>query len=56
MASSGESEIHCSICNKPVDLETSKTDAKGKAVHGECYFLSVAVKDPTEPTTRPPAS
>jgi hypothetical protein len=56
MANSGKSEINCSICNKPVDLKTSKIDANGKAVHGGCYFLSVAVKHPTEPTTRPPVS
>ena len=56
MASSGKPEINCSICNKVVDLKTSKIDANGKAVHGECYFLSVAVKRLTEPTTRPPAS
>jgi hypothetical protein len=56
MASFGESEINCLICNRPVDLENSKIDANGKAVHGECYFLSVAVKRPTEPVTRPPAS
>jgi hypothetical protein len=27
----------CSICHKPVELETSKTDHNGKAVHEECY-------------------
>jgi hypothetical protein len=56
MASSGKLEINCSICNKAVDLETSKIDANGKAVHGGCYVLSVAVKRPTEPSTRPPVS
>jgi hypothetical protein len=56
MANSGKAEINCTICNKPVDLKTSKIDANGKAVHDECYFLSVAVKRPTEPVTRPPAS
>jgi hypothetical protein len=56
MVRSAESEINCSICNKPVDLETSKIDASGKAVHGECYVLSVVVKPPTQPITRPPAS
>jgi hypothetical protein len=56
MASSGKSEINCSICNKAVDLETCKIDANGKAVHSGCYVLSVAVKRPTEPITRPLAS
>jgi hypothetical protein len=31
----------CSICDKPVPLETSKTDEGGKAVHEECYVLKV---------------
>ena len=31
----------CAICNKPVQLETSKTDENGRAVHGECYVLKV---------------
>jgi hypothetical protein len=26
-----------SICNEPVELETSKTDKDGKAVHEDCY-------------------
>jgi len=31
----------CAICNEPVQLETSKTDENGRAVHGECYVLKV---------------
>jgi hypothetical protein len=31
----------CSICDNPVQLETSKTDELGKAVHGECYVLKI---------------
>jgi len=34
----------CSICNKPVKLETSKVDELGKAVHEGCYLLKVSVK------------
>jgi hypothetical protein len=34
----------CSICNKPVTLETSKTDEVGKAVHEGCYVLKVSKK------------
>jgi hypothetical protein len=26
----------CSICGKPVDLKTCKTDADGRTVHSEC--------------------
>jgi len=36
----------CSICNKPVKLETSKVDELGKAVHEGCYLLKVSVKKP----------
>jgi hypothetical protein len=41
MVRPSQSEFACSICNKPVDLKTSKVDDKGKAVHAECYVLSV---------------
>jgi hypothetical protein len=32
----------CSICNKPIVLETSKTDENGKAVHEDCYIKRLA--------------
>lgn len=47
MASSVHSQFNCSICNKPVDLETAKIDDKGKAVHAECYVLYVALLTPS---------
>jgi hypothetical protein len=31
----------CTICDKPVPLETCKTDEAGKAVHEECYVLKL---------------
>lgn len=34
----------CSICNKPVTLETAKTNELGRAVHEECYVLKVCAK------------
>jgi hypothetical protein len=34
----------CSFCNLPVDLETSKTDEYGQAIHDECYVLKVRQK------------
>src|ERR1700687_3582625 len=37
----------CSICNRPVKLETSKTDERGQAVHEGCYLLKVKVKRTT---------
>ena len=41
-------KINCSICGKPVDLETAKTDDDGKAVHEECYVLRLAPKQATQ--------
>jgi len=37
----------CSLCDKPVILEASKTDDGGKAVHEECYVLNLRLKRPT---------
>ncbi len=35
--------INCSICGKPVALETAKTDEAGHAAHGECYLLKLGI-------------
>ena len=40
---------HCSICNKPMEIETAKTDEDGKAVHEECYAARVRLKEITPP-------
>jgi hypothetical protein len=37
----------CSLCHKPVPLDTSKTDEYGKAVHEECYLLKMRLKRAT---------
>ncbi|HEV2400306.1 MAG TPA: hypothetical protein VGS27_25435 [Candidatus Sulfotelmatobacter sp.] len=37
----------CPICNKPVSLETAKADEHGRAVHEECYLLSLKLKHET---------
>ena len=37
----------CSLCDRPVLLETSKTDEYGKAVHEECYALKMRLKQAT---------
>lgn len=29
--------VICPVCHLPIDLEKSKTDENGNAVHGECY-------------------
>lgn len=44
MTSSVRSKFNCWICNKPVDLETTKTDDRGNAVHEECYVMVCALK------------
>jgi hypothetical protein len=43
MVRSAESEHNCPICNKPVDLKTTKTNAAGRPVHEECYVLKQAL-------------
>ena len=52
MATVAQPKINCSICNKPVDLETTKTDERGKAVHEQCYVLKHALLNATRPVTR----
>jgi hypothetical protein len=37
----------CSICDRPVKLETSKTDERGRSVHEGCYLLKIKVKRTT---------
>jgi hypothetical protein len=41
----------CPICNKPIALETSKTDENGRAVHEDCYIkrLLASQSDPPSP-------
>jgi hypothetical protein len=34
----------CSICNKRVTVETSKTDEHGDTVHEECYLSQLTDK------------
>ena len=36
--------LRCAIFNKPVPLETAKTDSDGKAVHEDCYFIKIKLK------------
>jgi hypothetical protein len=40
----------CHLCNEPVELETSKTDEDGKAVHEDCYLRNIRVKQSTTPS------
>jgi hypothetical protein len=31
----------CPLCNEPVELESTKTNEDGSAVHEECYVLAL---------------
>jgi hypothetical protein len=31
----------CVICDKPVELETARTNERGRAVHEDCYFANL---------------
>ncbi|MFZ0138751.1 MAG: hypothetical protein WAK89_16920 [Candidatus Sulfotelmatobacter sp.] len=35
--------INCSICGKPVAVETAKTDEAGQAAHDDCYLLKLGI-------------
>jgi hypothetical protein len=40
----------CFICNNPVELEISKTDENGHAVHERCYLLRLRQRQATTET------
>jgi hypothetical protein len=44
--------LQCSICRKPVPVETAKTDGDGKAVHEECYIVRLTQKPAVARTRR----
>jgi hypothetical protein len=49
-------ELHyllCSICNNPVQLETSNTNELGKAVHEKCYAFTVMQRTEQFPFSLP---
>ena len=39
----------CAVCGKPVKLETSKADERGKAIHEACYVLKVNLHTANQP-------
>jgi hypothetical protein len=41
---------HCSICRKPVALETSKTDEDGDTIHEDCYIARITSKMSSTPS------
>jgi hypothetical protein len=44
----------CSICGKPVALETTKTDSNAEAVHSECYARKIESRKPPNPSDDKP--
>jgi hypothetical protein len=55
MARSAQTELHCPICGKSIDINISKADAASKAMHEECYVLRQMLKQSTTPTNHPRA-
>lgn len=45
----------CWICGKAVELETCKTDEHDMSVHGDCYYLKVALGTEAMRPVRKPA-
>jgi len=43
--------LRCAICGEPIDLKTCKTDAQGRAVHGDC--LVTKLTQPKPPKQQP---
>jgi hypothetical protein len=46
--------LNCSICNEPVELESSKIDEDGKPVHEECYVQKTSAQATAGPPTTAP--
>jgi hypothetical protein len=38
----------CWICNKPVNLQTTMTDERGRVVHEECYVAVCGFNEATK--------
>jgi hypothetical protein len=46
----------CSICHKPVAVETCKTDEHGHPIHEECYVLKVKLFQASQPSRKSTAT
>ena len=46
-------EARCAICEQPVNLEESKTEEHGHAVHENCYVWTVQLKSDSVNLTWP---
>jgi hypothetical protein len=48
MPHEGSWSLPCAICKESVNLEESKTDEYGHAVHEDCYVSTVKLKNQQE--------
>lgn len=44
-------ELSCAVCKEPVNLEESKTDEHGRAIHENCYILTVKNRKDARPAS-----
>jgi hypothetical protein len=51
IARSSQTEHHCPICGKTVDINTSNDDAATAGMHEGCYVLRQMLKQSTTPST-----
>lgn len=52
----GVRKLMCSVCDEPVQLETTKTNEDGHAVHEECYLASLLQRVTPKNTPQWPAA
>lgn len=44
-------ELSCAVCKEPVNLEESKTDEHGRAIHENCYIWTVKNRKDARPAS-----
>jgi hypothetical protein len=55
VARSSQKDHNCPICDKPVNIKTSKDYAATKGMHEGCYVLRQLLEQSTTPANRPRA-
>ena len=45
--------LYCRLCQKPVPVDTAKTDSEGKAIHEHCYLADITGEMNSSKTRRP---
>ena len=55
VARSLQTQPHCAICGRAVEINTSQDDAATNRMHEACYDLRQMLKQATIPTDRPRA-